>query len=63
MSSGKVGKNDPWPSEVQPHSTEMFLTRKVSYSARGCVGTSTVVLPHPKDGELIMIFFIHQFLA
>ena len=63
ISSGKVGKKDPWPSEIQPHSTETIFTRKVSYSLAGCVGTSTVVLPHPKDGELIKIFFIHQFLA
>ena len=61
ISSGKVGKKDPWPSEIQPHSTETIFTRKVSYSLAGCVGTSTVVLPHPKDGKLI--FFIHQFLA
>ena len=57
ISSGKVGKKDPWPSEIQPHSTETIFTRKVSYSLAGCVGTSTVVLPHPKDGELIKIFF------
>ena len=61
ISSGKVEKKDPWPSEIQPHSTETIFTRKMSYSLAGCVGTSTVVLPHPKNGESIKIFFIHQF--
>ena len=42
MSSGTVDTKDSWPSEVQPHSTGIFLTRKASYGARGSVGTSTV---------------------
>ena len=40
ISSGYVGKKAPWPSEVQPHSTGIFWTRKASFGAKGSVGTS-----------------------
>ena len=55
LSSGVVGTKSPWPTKVKPLTTETFLTRKASYSMKGCVGAYTITLP----GDLNIIFYWH----